>query len=98
MKYKQAAEESNKRPLGLSSFKNVWNQFCSDVVIMRPRTDLCAICQKSTEAHSNLRGSSEEDKEEFFKKCQEHIDQVYKERVYYKKNVQDTIKISSKIL
>lgn len=92
LKYKQAAEESNKRALGLSSFKNVWNHFCSDVVIMRPRTDLCAICQKSTEAHSNLRGSSEEDKEEFFKKCQEHIDQVYKERGYYKKIVQDTIK------
>lgn len=89
-KYKEVAELSGKRVLGLTSFKEIWYQFCSDIIIMKPRTDLCATCQSSTLEHTKIRGSSEEEKESFFRKCQDHIAKVYAERGNYKSIIEDT--------
>lgn len=47
-KYKESCVIASEVFVGKSFFKATWNRFCQDVVIMRPRTDLCSFCQKKT--------------------------------------------------
>lgn len=90
-KYKSVCEQANEVIVGRSLFYNVWKTFCPDVVIMRPRTDLCDYCQKNMTTHAKLRGASEEEKEQFFKKCQDHLELVFSERASYKSIIKHTI-------
>lgn len=34
------------KPISLRVFTNIWRETCSTIVIMRPKSDLCAFCQK----------------------------------------------------
>lgn len=58
---------------------------------MKPKSDLCAICQKNYTSHSQLRGASDEDKSDFFFKCQEHLRRVDIERAAYKSLIKRTV-------
>lgn len=90
-KYKQACVEASKKFVGSSAFRSIWNIFCPDVVIMKPRSDLCEFCQKSMTTFTKLRGCSEADKAEFIKKCQDHLNVVNIERTGYKTLIKDTV-------
>lgn len=72
-------------------FLKIWRTFCSDIVIMKPKSDLCAICQKNYTSHSQLRGASDEDKADFSFKCQEHLRRVDIERAAYKSLIKRTV-------
>lgn len=58
---------------------------------MKPKSDLSATCQKSYTSHAQLRGLSDEDKAEFFDKCQEHLRRVESERKAYKDVIKKTV-------
>lgn len=89
-KYKEVCQKADVTSVGRSLLYKIWKTFCPDVVIMRPRTDLCAFCQKNMTTHAKLRGASEEEKQKFFRKCQEHLELVNAERASYKSIVQKT--------
>lgn len=52
-----------------SKFLQTWKTFCSDIVIMKPKSDLCELCQKNYTSHAQLRGATDEEKAAFFEKC-----------------------------
>lgn len=66
LKYKGICDQADEMCVGRTLFYNIWITFCEDVVIMRPRTDLCAFCQRNITSHAKLRGSSEEEKSAFY--------------------------------
>lgn len=82
-KYEKACKNSNVPSVSISSFRRVWSIFCPDIVIQRPRTDLCAKCQAAYVSHAQLRGKSEEEKTAFFDACRIHLETVHEERQNY---------------
>lgn len=90
-KYKESCVIANELFVGKSLFKATWNRFCQDVVIMRPRTDLCYFRQKNITTHTKLNGATEEEKQAFFLKCQEHLNTVNTERASYKSVIKQTV-------
>lgn len=44
--YEQSTKESGYRAVGEASFRRLWHELLSHVVISRPMTDLCWTCQK----------------------------------------------------
>lgn len=53
-----AVEKEN--PMGKRLWYSTWLEFCGNVVIQRPRTDLCTICQHAVMSMGRLAGLSEE--------------------------------------
>ena len=45
VRYKAACETAGKRPVGLSSFKDIWLQYIPHLKVMSPRTDCCTKCE-----------------------------------------------------
>ena len=45
--YQELCNSDGRTSVGYSKFCDLWNQLCPFVVIMRPATDLCWICQKN---------------------------------------------------
>lgn len=35
-----------EKPVHARVFTNIWREVCPDMVVMKPRTDLCTLCQK----------------------------------------------------
>lgn len=46
----------------LELFRRIWRTCCPDIVILLPRSDLCAFCHKYFTSQSELAGKSEEEK------------------------------------
>lgn len=92
-KYKDICIANNENHVARSTFSQIWNTFCSDIVVMKPKSDLCDLCQKNYTTHAQLRGASDEEKAAFFAKCQEHLHRVDVERAAYKALIKETIKM-----
>lgn len=72
-KYKIVSDLSTEEAVGRSLFYKLLKEFCDDIVMMNPRTDLCAICQENFTSHGKLRGKTEDEKAEFFQRCTDHL-------------------------
>lgn len=86
--YKDICIASNENYVARSTFFQIWNTFCLDIVIMKPKSDLCELCQKNYTSHARLRGATDEEKAA---KCQEHLHIVDDERAAYKAIIKETI-------
>lgn len=91
-KYKEICTANNETCVGRGFFLKMWRTFCSDVVVMKPKSDLCAICQKNYTSHSKLSGATEDEKADFFMQCQEHLQHVATERAAYRSTINETVK------
>lgn len=91
-KYKDICIANDEIWVSGPAFRKIWNTFCADIVIMKPKTDLCELCQRNYTSHGQLRGVSDEEKSAFFEKCQEHLRRVATERAAYKSVIKDTVK------
>lgn len=89
-RYEEACKNSGFEATKLTTFRLTWRDFCSDIVIQRPRTDLCADCQASYVSHSKLNGKSEQEKANFFETCRKHLSRVDVERRHYFNTIQET--------
>lgn len=78
------------KPVSCRLFRNIWRQLCPEVVVMKPRSDLCATCQKHFTSGAAMALLPEETKLQTIEKMRSHLDLVSKERKFYK----DTIKQS----
>lgn len=45
-KYSGICKNNNVQCVGATMLLRIWRTFCSDIVTMEPKSDLCAICQK----------------------------------------------------
>ncbi len=61
-----------------------WNLFCKNIVIQRPRSDLCTICQQSFMKVNRLNNLPEEEKRACIEESLRHLTIVEHERCYYR--------------
>ena len=81
---KSACEASNKQVVSYRKFLQLWEQFCPNVVIAKPMTDLCSICQQNTTKLQQAANLSETEKIECIKAQQEHLNPTQAKRDFYK--------------
>ena len=60
--YQQAAAAGSTRPVCYSMFTSLWRQLLPHVVVMKPMSDLCWICQQNSTAISRSANQPEEEK------------------------------------
>lgn len=81
--YKKATDDTEVKPIGRTWWYDLWNEFCGNVVIQKPRTDLCNICQQQTVSLGTLQALGEDEKMQRIKRSLEHLETVQVERIYY---------------
>lgn len=52
--YKVAMEESQIKPVSDKIFRNIWKECCPEIVIIRPKSDLCKTCHSYYTTGSKL--------------------------------------------
>ena len=82
--YKSACEASNKQVVSYRKFLQLREQFCPNMVIAKPMTDLCSTCQQNTTKLQQAANLSETEKIECIKAQQEHLNSAQAERDFYK--------------
>jgi hypothetical protein len=65
--------------VGSSTFKKLWLQLVPNIVVARPRTDLCSVCQVNMTSVYRSVNLTEDQKSERVKKLEQHLLQVQKE-------------------
>ncbi|KAG8257716.1 hypothetical protein J6590_042825 [Homalodisca vitripennis] len=82
--------EITQKPVHSRVFSNIWRDICPDIVVMKPRTDLCAICQKHYSSGAEMALVPEEKKIETIEMMRTHLQTVSKERKFYNETIQET--------
>ena len=82
-KYRKAAEREGTQPVGRSTFLDLWNKQLPYIMVMKPATDLCWVCQQNLTQILRSTNRSEEDKSQCLERAQLHIDLAKKEREHY---------------
>lgn len=82
-KYLETIALLDKTPISRSSWYDLWEDFCPYVVIQKPKTDLCATCQKNVTTLGRMGGLDEKEKIQLVEKSRQHLDLVQNERKYY---------------
>lgn len=60
--YVESAASGLLRPVGYSTFTRLWRQLLPHIVIMKPMSDLCWICQQNSTAITRAANRPEEEK------------------------------------
>lgn len=81
-------DNMTQKPVNLRVFTNIWRYVFPDIVIMKPRSDLCSLCQKHFTSGAAMALVSEEEKLQTIDKMRAHLHSVSQER----KNYNDIIK------
>ena len=79
--YKDSCITSDKRPVGLTLFKNIWLHTLSHIKIIKPRRDLCFAFQKHRDNVSSA--ATEEEKLQATGAYMEQIRKAQREREFY---------------
>ena len=82
--YQDACHAVGHVAVGYSKFCNLWKQLCPFVLIMRPATDLCWICQKNNNHIHRVANLGEAEKAEVLRQQERHLQLAMGERDYYK--------------
>lgn len=89
--YKKAADETDIEIVGKTTWYDLWNTFCANIVIQKPRTDLCNVCQKQTVSLGQMQGLTEEEKREKINESPQHLDNITTERAYYNTTISKSL-------
>ena len=81
--YQEAATSDSARVVGYSTFTHLWRSLLPSVILMKPMTDLCWQCQKTSTAIQRSSNLSEEEKSAAVLSVQEHLQVVQVERSFY---------------
>ena len=74
----------NERAVSYNKFLQLWDEFYPDVVISKPMTDLCLMCQQNTTKLQRAANLSDEEKSDCVKAHQEHLDIAQSKRECYR--------------
>lgn len=80
---------SNEKPIGFSTWYVIWNTYCKNIVIQKPKSDLCDVCQSSVLSISELSDLPKLEKERRLHESLMHLEIVKKERLYYNNVIQE---------
>lgn len=90
-KYKLSFVEADEDgPVLFRVFCNIWRQTCKEIIILRPRSDLCRTCQQHYTSGSKLTLASELEKLQNLQKMQSHLELVSNERNFYRTKIKET--------
>ena len=64
--YQQAAAVGSTRPVCYSTFTSLWRQLLPHVVVMKPMSDLCWLCQQNSTAITRSANRPEEEKTQVY--------------------------------
>lgn len=76
-------DNMTEKPVHLRVFTNIWREVCPDIVVMKPRTDLCSLCQKHYTSGAEMALVSDAQKMQTIEKMRLHLETVSKERTFY---------------
>ena len=60
--YLQAAATSSMRSVAYSTFTQLWRQLLPNIIVMKPMSDLCWVCQQNSAAITRSANRPEEEK------------------------------------
>ena len=60
--YMEAAQESSVHTVAYTTFTKIWMRYCPNLTVMRPMTDLCALCQENSKLILRVSNKSEGEK------------------------------------
>ena len=60
--YQEAAGVQSMRPVGYSTFTRLWRELLPHVVVMKPMSDLCWLCQRNSTAIMRSANRPDEEK------------------------------------
>ncbi|XP_060801816.1 uncharacterized protein LOC132901755 isoform X1 [Amyelois transitella] len=83
-KYQEASKLSERDAVSLRTWYRLWQTYAPNIVIQKPRTDLCTKCQENITALGKMQGLDENEKRGLIEKSSQHLDLVQTERAYYK--------------
>ena len=64
VEYKLACDEAGIRAAQYNTFCTLWRKLAPHITVMKPMTDLCAVCQKNSTAIMRAANKAEEEKSE----------------------------------
>ena len=79
--YKQSCEAENEAYVGLTLFKNLWNECLPHIKILTPRTDICHKCESFRQMVSFTR--TETEKVEAVTQFARHLETAKHKRDFY---------------
>ena len=88
--YVEACKQQAEDPVSLPSFQKIWMRVCPEIVIMKPMTDLCALCQKHYTSHPEKAVLTEQQKREAHAVMEAHFQKVDEERDHYQKVIAES--------
>ncbi|RUS75566.1 hypothetical protein EGW08_016660 [Elysia chlorotica] len=86
--FKEASEKTGWRVLSVSTFKKTWLRYVPFIVVARPMTDLCNICQSNNSLILRSANTGDPSKLRLLEEKVQHIQKVNKERELYNSYVQ----------
>jgi hypothetical protein len=84
--YEQSAELSVMRSISLSTFSRLWKELCPNIVLARPQTDLCHVCQTFVSKLSAGGNIDEGAKKCLLQEYELHLEFAKRERDFYREN------------
>ena len=91
--YKLSAEKDRHPAVGFVTFCNLWNQTAPYIVVAKPMTDLCWVCQENNTALYRSMNNSEEEKQEKLVEQLKHIKEAKSARQYYDKQLIESARV-----
>ena len=88
--YCEISTGQGKIHVGYSKFCDLWSQLCPFVLIMRPATDLCWMCQKNNNLIQKTANLPEAEKVEAVRNQEQHLRLAAGEREFYKNCCRET--------
>jgi len=88
--YKPSCEIAGVKDVSLVSFRKLWKTFCPEIVISKPKWDLCKFCQKNYTSVNREVQLDDEEKRKVTEDMTKHLNNVAQEREYYNNVIANT--------
>lgn len=83
-KYSNAASDDKEIEIvGRSSFFNIWNNYCPEIMTMKPASDLCTTCRQNSIKLANLADMPTEKQTALLKISIKHLEDAKQQREFY---------------
>lgn len=76
-------KDENFRVVSQSSFYNIWEKYCPEVMTMKPATDLCDTCRQNHLQLSKMHKLSVDKQEKILEAAKDHLEKAKLQREFY---------------
>lgn len=83
--YSSGLSDADAKIVGLRSFYNIWKQYCPNIIVMKPASDLCEICKQNVDKIIRNSNCSDVAKSQAIAEAQLHLLRAQRQRENYNK-------------